>query len=62
MELDRPLYVTEPVRCSCCGVTIPRRYWDIGQGLGRPYCSPACQVLEARLATLRNRYQSDETA
>jgi hypothetical protein len=55
-ELERPLYVTDVVRCANCGVMIPRRYWDLGADLTHPYCSPECVALESRLAALRERY------
>jgi hypothetical protein len=56
IEIARPPYVTDVVRCSSCGMTIPARYWDAGEGLTNPYCSPACLELEARVSALRERY------
>jgi hypothetical protein len=56
-ELERPPYVTDVVRCSCCGVMVARRYWDAGDGLARPYCSPECTALEERVAALAERYE-----
>jgi hypothetical protein len=53
VDLERQLYTTEVVCCSCCGVMLPRRFWDIGLGLTRPYCSAECRTLEERLALLR---------
>jgi hypothetical protein len=55
VELARPPYATDPIRCSCCGVMIPRRYWDVGAGLARAYCTPSCRLLEERVESLRGR-------
>jgi len=55
-ELEQPLYATDLVRCTHCGVMIPRRYWDVGADLSRPYCTPECVALESRVAALRERY------
>ncbi len=60
VELDRPLYMLDPVTCCTCGEMIPSRYWDSGGGVERPYCSPDCQVLERRVAGLRERWDSGE--
>lgn len=57
VEIERPPYVTDPVCCACCGVMIPRRYWDVGSGLTRPYCSVECVALERRVGRLAERHR-----
>ena len=58
-ELGRGCAARSPsqaaVFCAACGGVIPRRVWVADDGR-RPFCSPACAALEARVDELRRRF------
>jgi hypothetical protein len=55
VELNRVLPSQEVVYCGACGGVIPRRVWVADDGR-RPFCSPECAALEARVEALHVRF------
>jgi hypothetical protein len=47
-----PWYTTDILYCTTCGAMLHRRYWAAGPNGQSTYCSPDCEALEARVASL----------
>jgi hypothetical protein len=60
VELDRPAYATDVIRCDGCGVMIPRRYWQQAAVPAKRHCSPECVALIERVEQLQMRFRSTD--
>jgi hypothetical protein len=55
-----PWYTTDLLYCSTCGAMLHRCYWLAGPNGQSAYCSPDCEALEARIASLYASYAAGD--